>query len=269
MPRLNEIIIAKRKDLDEMKRRFPLHRLKKAAQQQIRSNVRSFKKAISNPRKLNLICELKKASPSMGIIREDFQPLRLGGMFEFAGASAISILTEPHFFKGRPSYMKTVRQVTTIPLLRKDFIFETYQIYESALLEADAFLLIASILTTEEIADLIALGKEMQMDALVEVHTEEDLAKAVAAKAEIVGINNRNLRTFDVDPLRAKRLIAQVPKDKIIVAESGLTQHKELMEYKSLGAHAFLIGTVLMKSDDVIGTIRNLLGTESTLLGDS
>lgn len=267
MTRLSEIIIKKRKDLEEMKRRFPVHRLKRAAELQLRTNIRSFKRAISSPKKINLICELKKASPSMGILREDFQPLRLAGMFEFAGASAISILTEPHFFKGRPSYLKTVRQVTTIPLLRKDFIIETYQIYESVLLEADAFLLIASILTVEEMRDLIALGKIFHMDALVEVHNDEDLAKALDANAEIIGINNRDLNTFAVDTMRAKRMLHQIPRDKIIVAESGFSRHEELMEYKSLGINTFLIGTALMKSQDVMGTIRSLLGSEAMLPG--
>ena len=156
---LKEILIQKRKDLEELKSRFPLSRLRDAVEHKERIHAHPFRKAISNPRELNLICELKKASPSQGILREDFQPLRIAGIFEYAGAAAISVLTEPHFFKGRPSYLKTIRQVTRLPLLRKDFILESYQIYESALLEADAFLLIASILTEEELKNLIQLGR--------------------------------------------------------------------------------------------------------------
>lgn len=258
--KLNEIIIQRKKDLEELKSRYPLHRLKEATENKTKIQPRSFLKAITNPKKINLICELKKASPSEGILREDFQPLRLATHFEHAGAAAISVLTEPHYFKGRPSYLKTVRQVTTIPILRKDFIFESYQIYESALLEADAFLLIAAILTEEEISHLIQLGNVLHMDALVEVHNEEDLRKSLKGGAKIIGINNRDLKTFSVDPYRAQKLLPHIPKDKAIVIESGLKTHEELMLYKSLGIHSFLIGTTLMRADNVIQAIEDLLG---------
>ncbi len=259
---LNDILIQKRKDLEELKRRFPLHRLREATEHRPHFQSRSFRKAIANPRGLNLICELKKASPSEGILREDFQPLRIASIFEHAGARAISVLTEPHFFKGRPSYLKTVRQVTTLPILRKDFILESYQLYETALLEADAFLLIASILTDSELKDLIQLGRQLNMDALVEVHSDDDLAKALKAGADLIGINNRDLKTLAVDPNRAKHLIPHVPKGIPIVVESGLARHDELMEYKSRGVHAFLIGTALMKSADIRATIESLLGQD-------
>ena len=258
---LNDILSRKKKDLEELKRRFPFHRLRQAAEHSKR-NVRSFRKAVSAMRRLNLICEMKKASPSEGILRDDFQPLRIASLFEYAGAAAISVLTEPHYFKGRPSYLKTVRQVTSLPILRKDFILESYQLYESALLEADAVLLIASILTEQELHDLIRLTRDLQMDALVEVHTDEDSKKALGAGAEVLGINNRNLRTLAVDPNRGKQIIPHVPKGVTLVLESGLTRHEELMEYKSLGVNAFLIGTVLMKSEDIVGTIRGLLGED-------
>lgn len=259
---LDEIIIQRRKDIAELKNRYPLHRLREATENKPKQNIRSFKKAVSNTKRFNLICELKKASPSAGVLIEDFQPLRIAGAFEFAGAAAISVLTEPHFFKGRPSYLKTIRQVTTIPLLRKDFIFESYQLYESSLLEADAFLLIAGILTEKELKDLIALGKSLHMDALIEVHNDEDLKKALGAGAEIIGINNRDLKDFTVDPYRAQKLLSHIPKNIIPVIESGLKTHDELLGYKSLGVHSFLIGTTLMKSTDIVGTIRELLGLE-------
>ena len=259
---LNDILERKRKDLEELKRRFPGHRLRRAVEHRHREDIRPFRKAISNPKRLNLICELKKASPSQGVLCEDFQPLRIASVYEHCEAAAISILTETHFFKGRPSYLKTVRQVTSIPLLRKDFIFESYQLYESALLDADAFLLISSILTPEELSSLIKLGGELGMEALVEVHTDEDLKKALGAGAEIIGINNRNLRTLDVDPRRARQLIPQIPKSNTIVVESGLSTHEELMEYRSLGVNSFLVGTVLMKSKDVVKTMEQLLGKD-------
>ena len=259
---LNDILIQKRKDLEELKSRFPLHRLREATEHKERLDVRSFKKAISNPRRLNIICELKKASPSEGILREDFQPLRIASIYEHGGAAAISVLTESHYFKGRPSYLKTVRQVTTIPLLRKDFIFESDQLYESALLEADAFLLIASLLTDPELKTLIALGRNLKMDPLVEVHTDEDLKKALGAGADIIGINNRNLKTLTVDPNRAKRLLPHIPKGVVTIVESGFTRYEELMSYSSIGIHAFLIGTALMKAKDITSKLSELLGAD-------
>jgi indole-3-glycerol phosphate synthase len=257
---LDQILQAKRKDLEELKRRFPVQRLKAAVQHTRPEDPRSFKKAVSGGSKTHLICELKKASPSQGVLIEDFQPLRIAGIYEAGGAAAISVLTEPHFFKGRPSYLRTVRQVTTIPLLRKDFIFESYQLYETALLHADAFLLIASVLTEEELERLITLGKELGMDALVEIHSEEDLDKAVGAGAEIIGVNNRNLRTLEVDPFMAKKIIPRIPKGIPIIIESGISRYEEIMDYKSIGIHAFLIGTTLMKSVDIAEKLAELTG---------
>lgn len=257
---LNDIILQKKKDLEELKQRLPLHRLQRIAEAAPRPPVRSFLNAITGTRHLNVIAELKKASPSHGIIREDFQPLRIASLFEFGGACAISVLTEPHFFKGRPSYLKTVRQVTTVPLLRKDFILERYQIYETAILEADACLLIASILTEQELKELTDLARALGMDVLVEVHSDPDLKKALAAGARIIGINNRNLKTLEVDPNSAKNLIPHIPKGTAIVVESGLSTHDELMMYKSLGANAFLIGTSLMRSPDIATDLQKLTG---------
>ena len=257
---LDEIIKCKRHDLEELKRRFPLQRLKSAVEHAKPEDIRSFKRAISGSHGTHLICEIKKASPSGGLLIEDFQPLRIAATYEGGGASAISVLTEPHFFKGRPSYLRTVRQVTTIPILRKDFILESYQLYETALLRADAFLLIASLLTAEELERLIALGKELKMDALVEVHAEEDLTKALDAGAEILGINNRNLSTLAVDPYLAKKLIPRVPKGIPVIIESGISKYEEIMEYQSLGIHSFLIGTSLMRSLDIAEKLSELLG---------
>jgi indole-3-glycerol phosphate synthase len=265
---LNDILLQKRKDLDELKSRMPLARLQRIIDKTERPKPRSFRNALLSTRHLNIIAELKKASPSEGVLREDFQPLRIASLYEYGGACAISVLTEPHFFKGRPSYLKTVRQVTKLPLLRKDFILERYQLYETAILEADAFLLIASILSEEELKDLIALGRDLRMDALVEVHSDAELKKAVEAGATLIGINNRDLKTLKVDPHRAKQLIPHIPKGTAIVVESGLSSHEELITYKSLGAHAFLIGSSLMKSKDIVGTLQKLLGKKETAIAE-
>lgn len=259
---LNDIIIRKRRDLEELKRRFPFHRLRYAAEHARRSDIRPLSRAISSSKGVHLICEIKKASPSEGIIRDDFQPLRIASIYEHGGAAALSVLTEPHFFKGRPSYLKTVRQVSGLPILRKDFILESYQLYETALLEADAFLLIASILTGEELASLISIGRELGMEALVETHTLEDLNKAVDAGAEIFGINNRNLKTLEVDTRHARSLLPHVPKGKIVVVESGIATHSDVMDYCSIGVHAFLVGTALMKSPDILQGMQRLLGDD-------
>ena len=266
---LNDIILQKRKDLDELKQHMPLARLQRIIEKTERPKPRSFRNALLSTRHLNIIAELKKASPSEGILRENFQPLRIASLYEYAGACAISVLTEPHFFKGRPSYLKTVRQVTRLPLLRKDFIFDRFQLYETALLEADAFLLIASILSEEELKELISLGKELRMDALVEIHSDAELKKALGAGATIIGINNRDLKTLKVDPERAKQLIPHIPKGIAIVVESGLSSHDELMMYKSIGANAFLIGSTLMKSKDIAATLQKLLGKKETLITEA
>ncbi len=263
---LDDILTQKRKDLEELKLRLPLSRLQKIAEARTTFIRRNFKHALQNTKKINIIAELKKASPSEGVLRDDFQPMRLGEIYEISGASALSILTESHFFMGRTSYLKTVRQVTSIPLLRKDFIFDRYQIYETAILEADAFLLISSLLTEEELREFINIGKGLGMDALVEVHSDEDLHKALAAGAEIIGINNRNLRTLAVNPKNAERMIPHIPAGKVIIVESGLKTHDEILGYKSLGAHAFLIGTTFMKSKDIAQTFHQLLGKHSATL---
>jgi len=256
---LNQILTHKRREVEEMKLRYPLRRLQEAAAKKNGSLVRDFRKAISSPHQINLIAEIKKASPSEGMLRENFQPLRLAALLEYAGAAALSVLTETRFFKGRPSYLKTIRQVTQIPILRKDFILDEYQLYESRLLEADAVLLIASLLTDAELGKLLQRVKELGLQALVEIHTEEDLKKALGAGAEMIGVNNRNLQTLEVDVNRAERLLGHIPKQATIVVESGFKEHEELLTYKSLGIHAFLIGTSLMRAQDVVGKMEELL----------
>lgn len=256
---LSEILIHKRKELEELKLRYPMRRLQEAASTRDGLSHRDFRKALSDPHHLNLIAEIKKASPSEGILRENFQPLRLAALLEYAGASALSVLTETRFFKGRPSYLKTIRQVTHIPILRKDFILDEYQLYETKLLEADAVLLISSLLTDEELGRFLSRSRELGLEALVEVHTEDDLKKAIAKGAEIIGINNRNLQTLEVDVHRAERLLSHIPKPVTVVIESGFKNHEEIMRYKSLGINAFLVGTCLMKAHDVMAKLEELL----------
>jgi indole-3-glycerol phosphate synthase len=259
---LEEILVHKRKELDEMKLRFPLAKLMDGIGRMTEER-RPFAKTLSDAHGIHIIAELKRSSPSRGVLREDFNPLQIAELFELAGADAISVLTETLYFGGRTSYLRTVRRVTDLPILRKDFIIDRYQIYETALLAADAILLISSLLTDEELRSFIDEGKKLGMDSLVEVHTEMDLKKAVDAGASLVGINNRNLRTLKVKTNAAERLVRHVPKGLIVVVESGIKEHEEILRYKSLGVNAFLIGTALMQSDDIVKKLRELRGNHA------
>lgn len=261
---LDEIITHKRKEIEELQERFPEKRLIQGIEANlVKHEVRSFVKAIGSGRGTNIIAEIKKASPSHGVICEDFNPLMIAELYELGGAKALSILTETKYFQGRPSYLKTVRKVTKLPILRKDFIIDPYQVYESVILSADAILLIALILSEEELANLLELAKSLGLDALVEIHSEEDLNKALSAGAEIIGINNRNLMTLETRLDTAEKLIPKVPKGKIIVVESGIQKREEIEYYKSLNIHAFLIGTSLMKSKDILSQLKALRGNDA------
>ncbi|MBI4971657.1 MAG: indole-3-glycerol phosphate synthase TrpC [Candidatus Omnitrophica bacterium] len=261
---LDDIIQHKQKEIAELKQRFPEKRLIEALEENLtKRDVRSFARAIGSGRGTNIIAEIKKASPSHGLIREDFNPLMIAELYELGGAKALSVLTETKYFLGRPSYLKTIRKVTKLPILRKDFILEPYQVYESSILSADAILLIACILSEQELFKLIQLAKKLGMDALVEVHSEEDLLKALAAKAEIIGINNRNLMTLEVNIKTAEHLLPKIPKGKIVVAESGFEKREEIDYYRSLGVHAFLIGTSLMRSNDILSKLKSLKGHDA------
>lgn len=256
---LDEIIIHKRKEVEELKLRFPLSRIKEGVEKRVEKK-RSFKAAISSDRKIQIIAELKKASPSRGVLREDFNPLEIAEIYDFAGADAISVLTETRYFEGRPSYLRTVRRVTELPLLRKDFIVDRYQLFETALLAADAVLLITSILTDEELKEFITQARELSIDPLVEVHSEDDLKKAIDAGADIIGINNRNLHTLEMNMDTCERLLRHIPKGITVIAESGIKTYEDILRYRSLGVHAFLVGTSLMLSQDIAGALRALKG---------
>lgn len=256
---LEDILSHKRKEIEEMKSRFPITKLEDGIQRN-REARRPFSKVLDDGRGIHIIAELKKASPSGGTLREDFNPLQIAELYELAGAAAISILTETLYFEGRPSFLRTVRRVTELPILRKDFIIDSYQIYETALLAADAILLIASILTDEELKQYIGVAKQLNLDPLVEVHTESDLKKAIAAGASFIGINNRNLRTLKIKPQNAERLLRLLPKGMTVIVESGIESYEEILRYKSLGVNSFLVGTALMKSDDIVKKLRELRG---------
>ncbi len=222
--------------------------------------VRDFAAALTRD-SLNVIAELKKASPSRGLIRADFDPVALAKGFEAAGAAALSVLTEEEFFQGDLKYMKDARAAVGVPVLRKDFIIDPWQVWEARATNADSFLLIVAGLDDSLLTELLALGRELGMEPLVEVHTREELARALAADARIVGVNNRDLRTLQVRVEASIELIAEIPEECIAVCESGLRTHDDIVRLRAAGFDAFLIGEHLMSQPDPGAALRTLLGS--------
>lgn len=196
------------------------------------------------------ICEVKKASPSKGIISEDFPYLDIAREYEKAGADAISVLTEPEYFKGSNQYLTEISNLVHIPVLRKDFTVDEYQIYEAKVIGADAVLLICSLLDTETLRDYLVICNELGLSALVEAHTEAEITSAIKAGARIIGVNNRNLQTFEVDLKNSTNLRSLVPKEIIFVAESGIKTAEDVSVLKNAGVNAVLIGETLMRSSN-------------------
>ncbi|MBI4368309.1 MAG: indole-3-glycerol phosphate synthase TrpC [Candidatus Omnitrophica bacterium] len=259
---LNEIVEHKRKEIEELKRLMPFTKIKEKAEQNV-FRRRSLQNALTKGKGIHLICELKKASPSEGILRQEFEPQVIVQEFEAAGASAISVLTERHYFQGNPKTLKQIRPLTSVPLLRKDFIFDPYQVYETALLKADAFLIIAMLVSDQELKTLLQIATQLQLETLVEVHSKAELDRAIHAGSQLIGINNRNLKTLEIDRSISENLIKFVPKTATVVIESGIETQAEITRYHALGAHCFLIGTALMKSKNIQQKITELYGPSS------
>ncbi len=207
----------------------------------------------------NVIAELKKASPSKGLIREDFLPLPLAEELEKAGAAALSVLTEQFYFKGSLEYLKTVAEEIKIPLLRKDFIFDKFQIKEAAAFGADAVLLIAAALPEDTFKMLLNTAFEYDLEVLTEVHTMAELEFVLNTDAEVIGINSRDLKTFKTDLELTRRMLNSIPDDKVKVAESGIFEHSDLVELRGQGANAFLIGEALMRAESPGLKLKELL----------
>ena len=254
---LPKIIEEKKREVDRAQKSFFLNDLKKEAESMY---IRSmFKKNISRKGHINLIAEIKKSSPLRGMLRADFEPVKIALTYQVAGASAISILTDERFFDGKLKYLKIVKERVTIPILRKDFIIDEYQIYESAVRGADAILLISHILTQEELNRYLGIAKGLGMDVLVEVHNEEEVEKALKSHASMIGINNRDLMDFGVDIAVTQRLIRLIPENKVIVSESGIESYEQVMFLKSLGVNAVLIGEAFMRAGNIGEKVRELM----------
>jgi indole-3-glycerol phosphate synthase len=252
---LADIVETKRRSLSDRKKLMPLSELEKKA---FGSEKRDFKKALGNKDGINIIAEIKKASPSAGIINNMFNPAEIAGKYSKAGAAAISVLTEEKYFKGDLAYLAEARKNSHIPILRKDFLMDDYQLYEAAAFGADAALLIVSILEPIKLAELIARAKELSLTPLVEIHDEKELDIALQAGADVIGINNRNLKTLKVSLDTAVRLIEKAPKDKLYVVESGIKTRNDIELYVNKGVNSFLIGETLMRSGDIASSIKEL-----------
>jgi indole-3-glycerol phosphate synthase len=255
---LEEIIKEKKSEVEAGKSKLPLSEILCGLEKP--RDMRDFKAALNKPHTFSLIAEIKRSSPSRGLLRKKLDVPGIASVYEVTGAAAISVLTDEKFFGGRLSFIKEAKNVTSIPVLRKDFIIDEYQIYESAYYGADAFLLIAAILSEQELRNFLRLGEKLNMDAIAEVHTEEDLEKALAADAGIIGINNRDLHTFEVELETTSRLIRLVPEGKLTIAESGVKSYEDLMTLKSFGVNAVLIGEAFMESPDIAVRIKEIMG---------
>ncbi len=252
MDKLAEIIAHKR---TEIANTIPLlEKLRYAALE--RNDFRSLESSLDvGSDRLGLIAEVKKASPSAGTIAEEFDPVVQAKAYDAAGASAISVLTDAKYFQGRLDYLARVRQEVSVPVLRKDFIIHEVQIYEAIIAGADAILLIVAALDQDTLVDLLEKAHTFQLEVLVEVHDEEELHRALDTEAHILGINNRNLKTFEVDLRTTERISEEVPDDYVLVSESGIKTPQDASLVHSWGADAVLVGESLMRSQDVGGAV--------------
>jgi indole-3-glycerol phosphate synthase len=254
---LDEILAARRQQIGEARARVPLETLKRAAR--ARPKRRDFLAALSGA-PLRVIAELKRASPSRGMLRELYRPREIAQSYEAAGASALSVLTEERYFLGSLEDLKTVRAAVGLPVLRKDFILEEYQIYESVAAGADALLLIVAALSDEDLRSSLELCHGLQIAPLVEVHDEAEVERALAVGAKIIGVNNRNLKTLEVNLQTSLRLRAGIPAGIIAVSESGIKTPEDLRLIAEAGYHAVLIGERFMTAADPGRALREMVG---------
>lgn len=255
-------IISRKADLIEQRRMY-YENLKRNLERSEYTRYGIFKKAISRPGKINLIAEIKKASPSKGVIRDDFDVSALARAYQESGAAAFSVLTEEDFFLGKPSYLKKVSEDFNLPALMKDFIIDELQLFEAVFCGASAVLLIAAILSDVQLKALMQKAHSLDLDCLVEIHDEIELDRALAAGAEIIGINHRNLHTFEINMRLSDALIPRIPRDKVIVAESGISTHDQIIHLQDAGANAVLIGETFMRHKDVALKVKEVMYGQS------
>jgi indole-3-glycerol phosphate synthase len=259
---LKTIVARKKQEVAKAKEHFPLARLQESLAL-LEDQPRGFLRALRNTADsgwTTIIAEVKKGSPSKGIIRADFDPVVVAETYQENGACCLSVLTDEHFFFGHLRNIGLIREVVSLPLLRKDFICDPYQILEARVAGADAILLIAAMLDGGQLNEFLAQAAELQLDVLLEVHDEAELASALLTNCALIGINNRSLRTFVTDLATTERLLPQIPADRFVVAESGLHSRKDVLRLQQAGARGFLVGEALMREADIGAKLRNLLG---------
>ena len=254
---LTRIVEAKQKRLQVAKMRVPEPIAKRMAE--TAKPVPSFREALQTPKRVRMIAEIKRASPSKGVLKADLDPAQQASAYAQAGACAVSVVTEEDFFQGDLSWIEKAANASKLPVLRKDFIHDTFQVYETRATGASAILFIVTMLEPNELKDLIAVARRVQLEALVEVHDEIELGEALEAGASIVGVNNRDLKTFNVDVQTSLRLAKLIPDDRLFVVESGIHGKADIEPLLEAGADAFLIGEHFLTSADPAAAIRGLL----------
>jgi len=254
---LARIIDAKQKRLQVARMRVPEAIIKRMAT--TAKPVPSFQKSLESEQRVRIIAEVKKASPSKGVLKAELDAGTLAATYTEAGACAISTVTEEDFFQGDLGWISKIRQASSLPVLRKDFVFDAFQVYETRAAGASAILFIVAMLEPSELKELITMARELELDALVEVHDEAELGEALEAGATMIGVNNRDLKTFQVDVATSLRLSSLIPEDRLFVVESGLHGKADIERLLEAGADAFLIGEYFITSPDPAGTLRGLL----------
>ena len=253
---LDKIAEKTRERVENLKKAKPFAEIKTLAESLPKDNAFAFEKALSTP-ELSFICEVQKASPSKGVIAEDFPYIDIAREYEEAGAAAISVLTEPDFFLGSDLYLKEILKVVNIPILRKDFTIDPYQIYEAKIIGASAVLLICALLDTKTLAEYIEISDSLGLSAITETHDENEMKSALEAKARIIGVNNRDLKTFEVNIETSVKLRKLVPDNILFVSESGIRTREDILRLGRV--NAVLIGETLMRSVDKKAKIKSLL----------
>ncbi len=256
---LKELADLARQRVSDLKEEVPLDELRSRAESLRRDTGSPFEKALKTD-DIAFICEVKKASPSKGVIAENFPYLEIAKDYEAAGAAAVSVLTEPNKFMGSVEFLRRISAEVKIPVLRKDFTVDEYMIYEAKILGASAVLLICAILSEEQLAEYIGIAHSLGMSALVEAHDEREIQSALNAGARIIGVNNRDLKNFNVDTNNSARLRSLVPKDKIFVSESGIQTAEDVAGLRKIGVNAVLIGETLMRAEDKAAKLAELRG---------
>ncbi|MDF2723637.1 MAG: trpC [Paenibacillus sp.] len=257
---LDKIVATKQKEVERLKQTLSLSQAEKTIAEM--PACLGFERAVAHGRNrsMGLIAEVKKASPSKGLIRPDFDPVGIAQAYEAAKADCISVLTDVDYFQGANEYLSAVRQAVNVPILRKDFTIDNRQIYEARLIGADAILLIAAILTTAQMREFLQTARELGLDALIEVHNKEELDRALTLDAALIGINNRNLHTFVTDLKTTEELIRDIPGGKTVVSESGISSSAEIDYLRSIGAHAVLVGETFMRKPVIEQAVYDLMG---------